>query len=50
MNRPFNFSAGPAVLPQDVLATERGVTIRSNGSPEIPFRRDEDLLDRLGIE
>lgn len=31
----------------DVLATERGVTIRSNGSPEIPFRGDEDLLRRL---
>ena len=31
----------------DVLATERGVTIRSNGSPDIPFRGDEDLLRRL---
>jgi two-component system OmpR family sensor kinase len=31
----------------DVLAIERGVTIRSNGSPDIPFRGDEDLLRRL---
>jgi heavy metal sensor kinase len=31
----------------DVLATERGVTIRSNGSPDIPFRGDEELLRRL---
>ena len=31
----------------DVLATERGVTIRSGASPEIPFRGDEDLLRRL---
>jgi two-component system OmpR family sensor kinase len=31
----------------DVLATERGVTIRSNGAPDIPFRGDEDLLRRL---
>ena len=31
----------------DVLAAERGVTIRSNGSPDIPFRGDEDLLRRL---
>ena len=31
----------------DVLATERGVTIRSNSSPDIPFRGDEDLLRRL---
>jgi signal transduction histidine kinase len=31
----------------DVLATERGVTIRANGSPDIPFRGDEDLLRRL---
>ena len=31
----------------DVLATERGVTIRSAGSPEIPFRGDEDLLRQL---
>jgi heavy metal sensor kinase len=31
----------------DVLATERGVTIRSAGSPDIPFRGDEDLLRRL---
>jgi signal transduction histidine kinase len=31
----------------DVLATERGVTIRSSGSPDIPFRGDEDLLRRL---
>jgi heavy metal sensor kinase len=31
----------------DVLATERGVTIRSNGSPDIPYRGDEDLLRRL---
>jgi signal transduction histidine kinase len=26
----------------DVLAAERGVTIRSSGAPEIPFRGDED--------
>ena len=31
----------------DVLATERGVTIRSESSPDIPFRGDEDLLRRL---
>ncbi len=31
----------------DVLATERGVTIRSAASPDIPFRGDEDLLRRL---
>jgi two-component system OmpR family sensor kinase len=31
----------------DVLATERGVTIRSGASPDIPFRGDEDLLRRL---
>ena len=31
----------------NVLATERGVTIRSAGSPDIPFRGDEDLLRRL---
>jgi two-component system OmpR family sensor kinase len=31
----------------DVLATERGVTIRANGSPDIPYRGDEDLLRRL---
>lgn len=31
----------------DVLATERGVTIRSAGAGEIPFRGDEDLLRRL---
>jgi two-component system OmpR family sensor kinase len=31
----------------DVLATERGVTIRSGGSPDIPYRGDEDLLRRL---
>ena len=31
----------------DVLATERGVTIRSAGSPDIPFCGDEDLLRRL---
>jgi two-component system OmpR family sensor kinase len=31
----------------DVLATERGVTIRSDGAAEIPFRGDEDLLRRL---
>jgi heavy metal sensor kinase len=31
----------------DVLATERGVTIQSLESPEIPFRGDEDLLRRL---
>jgi two-component system, OmpR family, sensor kinase len=31
----------------DVLAIERGVTIRSGASPDIPFRGDEDLLRRL---
>jgi two-component system, OmpR family, sensor kinase len=31
----------------DVLATERGVTIRADGPPDIPFRGDEDLLRRL---
>jgi two-component system OmpR family sensor kinase len=31
----------------DVLATERGVTIRSLGATDIPFRGDEDLLRRL---
>src|SRR5260221_2405947 len=31
----------------DVLATERGVTISSNGSTDIAFRGDEDLLRRL---
>jgi two-component system, OmpR family, sensor kinase len=31
----------------DVLATERGVTIRSAGPADIPFRGDEDLLRRL---
>ena len=31
----------------DVLATERGVTIRSSDVPDIPFRGDEDLLRRL---
>jgi signal transduction histidine kinase len=31
----------------DVLATERGVTIRSAGATDIPFRGDEDLLRRL---
>jgi signal transduction histidine kinase len=31
----------------DVLATARGVAIRSNGSPDIPFHGDEDLLRRL---
>jgi heavy metal sensor kinase len=31
----------------DVLATERGVEIRAAGSPDIPFRGDEDLLRRL---
>ena len=31
----------------DVLATERGVAIRAGGSPDIPFRGDEDLLRRL---
>ena len=31
----------------DVLATERGVTIQSPASAEIPFRGDEDLLRRL---
>ena len=30
-----------------MLATERGVTIRTNASPEIPLRGDEDLLRRL---
>src|SRR5258707_14842528 len=30
----------------DVLATERGLTIRSNGSTDIPFPGDEDLLRR----
>jgi two-component system OmpR family sensor kinase len=31
----------------DVLATGRGVTIRSAGPSDIPFRGDEDLLRRL---
>ncbi len=31
----------------DVLAIERGVTIRAERSPEIPFRGDEDLLRQL---
>ncbi len=31
----------------DVLAAERGVTIRAGASAEIPFRGDEDLLRRL---
>ena len=31
----------------DVLATERGVTILSADSPDIPYRGDEDLLRRL---
>jgi signal transduction histidine kinase len=31
----------------DVLATERGVTIRAVGATDIPFRGDEDLLRRL---
>jgi signal transduction histidine kinase len=31
----------------DVLAAERGVSIRSEASPEIPFRGDEDLLRQL---
>src|SRR2546427_11954741 len=31
----------------DVLAAERGVTIRSSAAPEIPFRGDEDLLRQL---
>ena len=31
----------------DVLATERGVTIRSEGPADIPYRGDEDLLRRL---
>ena len=31
----------------DVLATERGVTIRSCVIPEVPFRGDEDLLRQL---
>ena len=30
-----------------VVATERGVTIRPAGPPDIPFRGDEDLLRRL---
>jgi two-component system OmpR family sensor kinase len=30
-----------------VLAAERGVTIRSDGPVDIPFRGDEDLLRRL---
>jgi len=31
----------------DVLAAERGVTIRSSGAQEIPYRGDEDLLRQL---
>jgi heavy metal sensor kinase len=31
----------------DMLATERGVTIRAGASPDIPYRGDEDLLRRL---
>ena len=31
----------------DVLAAERGVTIRAADSPEIPFHGDEDLLRQL---
>jgi signal transduction histidine kinase len=31
----------------DVLAAERGVTIRPDASPETPFRGDEDLLRQL---
>jgi heavy metal sensor kinase len=31
----------------EVLAIERGVTIRPAGPPDIPFRGDEDLLRRL---
>jgi two-component system OmpR family sensor kinase len=31
----------------DVLAAERGVTIRSDGVREIPFRGDEDLLRQM---
>jgi signal transduction histidine kinase len=31
----------------DVLAAERGVTIRPDASPETPFRGDEDLLHQL---
>lgn len=31
----------------DVLATDRGVTIRAEASPEILFRGDEDLLRQL---
>ena len=33
----------------EVLATERGVTIESAASPEIPFRGDEDLLRQLVV-
>ena len=33
----------------EVLATERGVTIESGASPEIPFRGDEDLLRQLVV-
>jgi signal transduction histidine kinase len=31
----------------DVLATQRGVTIRGDAAPEIPYRGDEDLLRQL---
>lgn len=31
----------------DVLAVERGVTVRSGSTPEVPFRGDEDLLRQL---
>jgi signal transduction histidine kinase len=31
----------------DVLATQRGVTIRADAAPEIPYRGDEDLLRQL---
>jgi two-component system OmpR family sensor kinase len=31
----------------DVLANERGVTVRAAGFPDTPFRGDEDLLRRL---
>ena len=31
----------------DVLATERGVTIRAHAFPDVQFRGDEDLLRRL---
>ena len=31
----------------EVLAAERGVTVRADGRPEVPFRGDEDLLRQL---